>query len=148
MNSNDIIEQLKQVLPAYMIPARFVQIHEIPLTSNGKMDRLALTNLKGKQLSTGDSYVAPRNAIEKRLVEMWEEILERDKIGVQDDFFALGGHSLTVIRLISKIQAEYDSKFEIAKLFEQNTIEKIAELITIVPNFTPQSDEDMETYKV
>ncbi|MFK7784272.1 MAG: AMP-binding protein, partial [Crocinitomicaceae bacterium] len=148
INSGELNERLKVSLPQYMIPSSFVRIEEMPLTSNGKTDKNALIQSEGEELATGDTYVAPRTAIEERLVEIWQEILDRDTIGVRDNFFSLGGHSLSAIRLIAKIQAEYDIKFEVVKLFEENTIEKIAELISIGPNMNDESNEEMEEFKI
>ena len=82
---------LKQILPDYMIPAHFIQLERLPLTSNGKVDKSALPAIDGNQVSSGTAYVAPGNELERQMVVIWERILKRKNIGVKDDFFALGG---------------------------------------------------------
>lgn len=148
INSSEIAELLKGSLPGYMIPSSFIRVDEMPLTSNGKTDKNALIQLDGDLIATGETYVAPRTPLEERLVEIWKEILAKDTIGIRDNFFSLGGHSLSAIRLIAKIQAEFDVKFEIVKLFEENTIEKIAALISLGSNAHNESDEEMEEFKI
>jgi acyl-coenzyme A synthetase/AMP-(fatty) acid ligase len=86
---------LQTRLPAYMVPSFFVQLEAIPLTVNGKIDRKALPepDVRG-QIAQG--YVEPRNEIEKRLVEIWKQVLGVNKVGIYDNFFELGGNSLWV----------------------------------------------------
>ena len=90
-------EYLAKELPDYMIPAYFVGIDQIPLTANGKIDRKSLPD-PGGSINTGVEYVPPRNEIESKLVKIWQEVLEIEKIGVNDNFFDLGGNSLSLIR--------------------------------------------------
>jgi acyl carrier protein len=102
-------------------------------------------------LSAGVDYVAPRNEIEEKLVEIWAEILkiEPDKIGVKDDFIALGGHSLKVIRVISKVQKEFDVKMNIEKFFETPVLEAMAENISnVLWNTSEVNEEELELFKV
>ena len=95
--------QLQESLPEYMIPQLWVQLDEMPLTSNGKLDRKALPDPDSSDLST-KAYVAPRTELEERLVEIWQELLGIEKVGVYDNFFELGGQSLLAIRLIARIR--------------------------------------------
>ena len=103
-----------------MLPSYFVQLPEIPLTPNGKVDKKSLPSPNGLGLSTGVEYVAPRNEIEEKLVAIWEEVLNKEKVGVKDDFFELGGHSLKAMRLLSEYHKSFDSKFELKDLFIQH----------------------------
>ena len=105
-----------------MLPAHFVQLEELPLTSNGKLDKKALPDPEGLGMSTGVEYVAPRNEIEEKLVVIWEEILGTENIGVQDNFFELGGHSLKATQLISRINVELNVKINIKNIFIEPTI--------------------------
>ncbi|WP_173964098.1 AMP-binding enzyme, partial [Flavobacterium collinsii] len=86
-------EQLKLSLPEYMVPMIWVELAELPLTSNGKLDRKALPDPDSSDLSTKE-YVAPRTETEQQLAQIWENLLGVEKVGVHDNFFELGGHSL------------------------------------------------------
>jgi len=119
-----------------MIPSYFVPIEKIPLTPNRKIDRRALPN---PELKVGESYVAPRDEIERKLVELWSEILGKDvlhasllqtSMGIDDDFFELGGHSLKATILVSKIHKEFDVKVPLVELFKIPTIRGLSGLIS------------------
>ncbi len=83
---------LAERLPGYMVPAAWVLLDRLPLTANGKVDRAALP--APEERGEGGAYVAPRSPVEEVLAGIWEEVLELQRVGVEDDFFALGGHSL------------------------------------------------------
>jgi amino acid adenylation domain-containing protein len=128
------VEELREFLmghlPGYMIPSYFVFLEEIPVTPSGKVDRQALPE---PQVKAGDInvYEAPGDYLESQLVVMWAEILgtERENIGIDDDFFKLGGHSLKATILINRIHRELEVKLELGKIFKNNTIRAMAELI-------------------
>ena len=80
----------------------------LPLTPNGKVDKRALPSPEDLSIGNGPEYVAPRNKIEVKLVELWQELLGIKWIGIKDDFFAIGGHSLKVTQLISRINIAFD----------------------------------------
>ncbi|WP_202704489.1 condensation domain-containing protein, partial [Flavobacterium sp. UGB4466] len=128
-NASDLRTYLKQSLPEYMLPAYFVQLEVIPLTANGKIDKKALPNPEGAGLSSGVAYVAPRNELEEKLVKIWEEVLKRENIGINDDFFALGGHSLKAVRLSNEYQKELGVKLTLREVFVHTSIASQAELI-------------------
>ena len=115
-------------LPEYMVPALYVRLEAMPLTPNGKLDRKALPDpeITREQLLT--KYQAPTNQTEELLVVIWSEVLgvEVSKIGVNDNFFDLGGNSLLVIKIISKIENTFNLKVPVVKLFEYSTIQLIA----------------------
>ncbi len=90
---------LQQKLPNYMVPAAFVVLESLPLTSNGKVDRRALP-APDKSSFTDTGFVPPSNALERQLAQIWSEILDVESVGVKDNFFALGGHSLLAVRLM------------------------------------------------
>ncbi|UAA39457.1 non-ribosomal peptide synthase/polyketide synthase [Paraneptunicella aestuarii] len=121
---------LQQALPEYMLPTTFVRLDSIPLTPNGKVDRLALENLD-VNLESKQAYVAPRNDTEQRLVDIWAEVLnlEPEKIGVKDSFFELGGHSLLATQVIVKIRSQFEINLHLKSLFEQDCIAQLAGLI-------------------
>jgi amino acid adenylation domain-containing protein len=114
-------DDLSKELPDYMIPSYFVHVGKIPLTSNGKVDRKALPH---PQLGAGKAYLPPANEIEEKLLQIWEEVLGLEKgiIGVSDDFFEWGGHSLKVTLLVSKIHETLNIKLRMIEIFEKPTV--------------------------
>ncbi|MCP4157092.1 MAG: amino acid adenylation domain-containing protein, partial [bacterium] len=129
MDAARLKQYLSQALPDYMVPAYFMQIEEIPLTPNEKLDRKALPE---PEITTDDTYVAPGNPLQETLVQIWAQILAvpKEKIGIESDFFALGGHSLKATQLASKIHKELQVKIPLAEIFETHTIRKLAQTIT------------------
>uniref|UniRef100_UPI0035938AC1 amino acid adenylation domain-containing protein n=1 Tax=Pricia sp. TaxID=2268138 RepID=UPI0035938AC1 len=117
----DLRQYLANKLPAYMVPTLFKYMDEIPLTKNGKVDKNALENLSSAQLSMDTPYTAPRNEIEELLEGVWKEVLQLKKVGVHDDFIALGGHSLAAIRVTARINEEIEVDFPLNKIFERPT---------------------------
>src|SRR4029077_5629222 len=101
---------LKERLPDYMFPSRFVFLDRFPLTANGKIDRKALPFPKSTSPSAGESYLTARTRTENVLARIWCELLNLNlsQVGVYDNFFALGGHSLMAIRLITKVSGTLD----------------------------------------
>ncbi len=128
-NTNDLRAYLAETLPAYMLPAYFVQLEAMPLTANGKIDKQSLPDPQGLGLSSGVEYVAPRNKMEEKLVKIWENILQRDKIGILDDFFVLGGHSIKAVRLSNEYQKQLAVKLSLEDLFQHKNIAAHAALI-------------------
>jgi amino acid adenylation domain-containing protein len=124
--TSDVRNYLSKRLPVYMIPAYYVQLEKLPLTSNGKVDKKRLPDPENLGMKTGIAYMAPRNETEAKLVKIWEEILGRDHIGVNDNFFELGGNSLKVTRLITRIKKQFIIKVDIKDVFLEPTIERIA----------------------
>ena len=117
---------LKKRLPDYMIPAAFVPVEALPLTPNGKVDHRALLALDVARQTPEASFVAPRDALEEELVEIWRDVLELDRVGIHNNFFALGGHSLIAIRLTSRINQEFEVELSLPAIFESLTIEETA----------------------
>lgn len=135
---------LEDRLPVSAIPSYFIPVEKIPLTPNGKIDRKALEQLEVK----GDSavgYIAPRNQTEKILVEMWQELLEIEKIGIKDSFFSLGGDSIKALHLLNDVNQEFNLDFQVADLYENDTVENFASLITAVQtNHSPEENKEQE----
>ncbi|MGD2093014.1 MAG: amino acid adenylation domain-containing protein, partial [Candidatus Aminicenantes bacterium] len=126
VNIAKLKEYLSRQLPDYMIPSYFVILEKLPLTSHGKVDFKALP---GPEFKAGDEYVAPRNEIEQRLAEIWWEVLHISGIGIDDDFFHLGGHSLKATVLVSKIHKVFDVKTPLVEVFRRPTIRGLSEYI-------------------
>lgn len=127
LSNEDLRSYLSKHLPDYMIPAYFIEIGEIPLTANGKLNKTALPKPSEKLLKS-NLYVQPSNETEKRLVEIWEDVLGLENIGVTDNFFALGGDSLKVIRIVSRVNNEFGLGLEIADIFRRQTIRELLEI--------------------
>ncbi|MCP5105000.1 MAG: amino acid adenylation domain-containing protein [bacterium] len=121
-------EFLSGKLPQYMIPTYFVQLPEIPLTPNGKVDKKALPQ-PGKDADTGEEYVAPRNEIEARLAKIWQELLGVEKVGINDSYFSRGGDSIKAIQIASRLQ-ELNLKLEVRYLFQYPTIKGLSAYIS------------------
>jgi thioesterase domain-containing protein/acyl carrier protein len=122
-------EGLRSRLPDYMVPSAFVQLDELPLTSSGKVDRKALPAPDGVRPQTAKDYVAPRDAVELQLVQIWEELLDVRPIGVRDDFFDLGGHSLLAVRVMARIDRELGKRPDMAAIFSVRTVEGLATVL-------------------
>ncbi|RBL90505.1 non-ribosomal peptide synthetase [Chitinophaga flava] len=129
LETADLRSYLRNILPVHMIPAYFVQLEQLPLNTNGKVDRAALPDPHELEVSTGVVYVAPRNETERKLVHIWEEVLEVENVGVKDNFFDLGGHSLKAIRVISQIHKVFNVKLPLKDLFAHLVLEEQAGLI-------------------
>jgi amino acid adenylation domain-containing protein len=119
---------LREKLPEYMVPATFVFLDSFPLNTNGKIDRRALPQPKIQSAASGESE-APADQIEARLKEIYGSVLGLSAIGVHDDFFDLGGHSLTAVQLFREINACFDLDLPLATLFHAPTVRRLAALI-------------------
>ena len=111
-------ERLAAELPDYMIPAVFVSMPALPLSPSGKTDRLALPKPGRKRPELANRYIAPRTQTERKLVHVWCEILQLDSVGIEDNFFALGGDSLMGLKMCSRFHSEYGIKLPVVKLFQ------------------------------
>lgn len=119
---------LQDKLPEYMIPSQFILAHDIPMTSNGKVDFDALPAPEMNNISD-HNYEPPRTSIEKQLIEIWRNLLRIEEIGRQDNFFELGGHSLLAVELIAQIEKTFSITIGIRTLFEAPTVERLAEKV-------------------
>ncbi|HEU4507241.1 MAG TPA: amino acid adenylation domain-containing protein [Pyrinomonadaceae bacterium] len=126
---SELRSHLSAKLPDYMVPAAFVMLDELPLTPNGKIDRRALLAHGETSLSQHEAYVAPRDNVELQLVQMWEDLLRTHPIGVTDNFFDLGGHSLIAVNLMNRIENRFQRQLPLATLFQRATIEQLAEVL-------------------
>ncbi|MEO5910057.1 MAG: amino acid adenylation domain-containing protein [Pelobium sp.] len=121
---------LKEILPAYMVPQKFIIVNAFPLTPNGKVDKIALQQLAIKQLLVNSQhYLAPKTPAQKLLATIWKELLQLEKVSILDNFFELGGHSLIAVSLMVMIENETGKRLPIASLFENSTIQSLAKLL-------------------
>jgi amino acid adenylation domain-containing protein len=116
-------------LPDYMAPASFVLLDSLPLTESGKLDRRALPDPRVVGLRPDTAYVAPRTAVERRLKEIWSELLGRERIGIQENFFALGGNSLLALQVVARIAAAFRVRLPPNCLFECSTLARLAQAL-------------------
>ena len=122
-------EQLRASLPDYMMPSAFVTLEGLPLTPNGKVDRKALpAPERESQVST--AYAAPGSELEQQLVAVWQEVLGAEKVGVDDNFFDLGGNSLLVTRVHARIKPLFEREVRVVDLFQYPTIRLLAGVFT------------------
>ncbi|MDO6434618.1 condensation domain-containing protein [Flavitalea sp. BT771] len=124
-----IYRHLEQHLPLYMHPTVFVRLPELPLTVNGKLDRRRLPDPKGLALSAAGRYMPPSNDTEEKLISIWRQLLEKDRIGIKDNFFESGGHSLKATRLASMILRDLGVRITIKDLLLNPVLEDQAKLL-------------------
>jgi len=127
---NELRDFLRQHLPEYMIPAAWVQLEALPLTANGKVDRRALPDPDSQRPELSSAYIAPRTAVEREIAEVWQEVLGLETVGVDDNFFDLGGHSLHALRVHGKLCAKFGDELTLVQLFQFPTISALAGLLT------------------
>jgi amino acid adenylation domain-containing protein/thioester reductase-like protein len=113
-------------LPRAMVPAVFIELDELPRTPTGKIDRDRLPIPQTDRTSLESDYVLPRTDIERSLAVIWQAILGSDKIGVRDNFFDLGGHSLLMVRVHSQVREQFETNLSLVELFAHPTIESLA----------------------
>jgi amino acid adenylation domain-containing protein len=125
--------------PMYMVPSAFVFLSALPLTPNKKVDRRALPTPDAAHIKSNGKSVAPRNELEEKLVQIWEELLGFESVGVKDDFFELGGHSLLAVRLFAQIETVFGTNLPLVSLFQEATIEHLAAVIGQQTDLKPWS---------
>lgn len=126
INIGELKEELRKLLPEYMIPAYILQIETIKLTKNGKADRKNLPKIEKVGLT---EYVAPRNELETKLVGIFEEILDRTNIGIKDSFFDIGGHSLRATKVVNRIESMLGIRLPLKEMFLNPTVEGLSQVI-------------------
>jgi acyl carrier protein len=145
-DQNRLREQLGNMLPSYMVPSYLVRVPFFPVNSNGKLDKPALPD-PAEAYQRTMPVCGPRNTIDEQLIAIWEEILERRDIGIDDNFFTLGGHSLKATRVISKIFRLYGIKMDMKMFFHDPVIRHLSDYIKLITrnNETlPVPDENEE----
>ncbi|MCY8102057.1 lichenysin non-ribosomal peptide synthetase LicA [Bacillus haynesii] len=122
-------EHLSKHLPDYMIPSCFVELDEIPLTASGKVDRKALLRHEVSVSGTAE-YAAPRNEYEEKMVGIWQEVLGAEQVGIHDQFFDLGGHSLKAMTMLAKIHKAFGVEVPLQILFEKPTVAALSDFVS------------------
>jgi iturin family lipopeptide synthetase A len=127
LHISELREHLLGKLPEYMVPSAYVQMEELPLNHNGKVDR---KNLPQPDTETPEEkYVGPRNPTEETLCQLWQEVLRREHVGIHDNFFKIGGHSLLAARVAARMRESFKLDIPLRRMFESPTIAQLAEVI-------------------
>ncbi|MBT6048445.1 MAG: amino acid adenylation domain-containing protein, partial [Candidatus Scalindua sp.] len=129
ITASELRDHVSRFLPEYMIPSWFIPLEQVPLTPNGKIDRKALPAPDGMEVSTGIEYVAPRDELERQLASVWEDVLGREGIGIQDNFFEIGGHSLKATQVVSRFHKLSDKELRLREIFQYPTIASLSEIV-------------------
>jgi amino acid adenylation domain-containing protein len=138
INESELREFLAIQLPEYMLPTAFVVLKSLPLTANGKVDRQALPTPEVRP-ELAATFVAPRNEIEEAIAQIWAEVLKLKQIGIHDNFFALGGHSLLLTQVTSRLYQAFSIEVSLRQLFDTPTIAQLAAVIS--EKLLQQTDE-------
>jgi amino acid adenylation domain-containing protein len=126
-NISELRHFLQTRLPDYMIPANFVLLEALPLTSNGKVDRRGLPAPEGHRPDLQEVYQAPRSEVERAIATIWRSVLHLEKVGVHDNFFDLGGHSLLMVQVNNKLRDVFNCDLPIVTMFQNPTISSLAQ---------------------
>jgi len=136
-----IIKYLKERLPDYMVPASLVKLENIPLTSNGKVDKKALPLPDISQL-TAREYAPPRNETETILATIWQELLDLERVSIHDSFFELGGNSLIIMRMLTQIRRKLFLEVPMRVLFDYTTIEDLGRYLELTQSLRHTEEEE------
>jgi len=126
--AGELRDFLKRKLPGYMIPAHLVFLEELPLTPNGKVDRKLLP-IPGKRAESDCDFAAARNETEARLTAIWESVLGVEHVGIYDDFWELGGHSISAVQMVALIEKHFGNSIPLATLLKAPTIAQLADAL-------------------
>ena len=121
---------LRERLPEYMIPSTVVRLEKLPLTRNGKVDRRALPVPESVPQEVQAAYVAPRTQVERTMAAVWQEVLQVERVGVDDNFFDLGGHSLLMVKLHSTLREVFDQEISLIDIFRNPTISLLSKALS------------------
>lgn len=145
IDHNLLRQNLLEVLPVNMIPSIFVSLDSIPLAPNGKVNRSALKQIDLTEYRNANEYTSPRTDTEVVIADIWQESFARERIGIHDDFFALGGDSLLALRIYSRIESTYNISLPINELFNNPTIQQLALYLenVLVSEIDSLSDEEV-----
>ncbi len=126
---NELRDDLKKTVPEYMVPTNFVALERLPLTPNGKIDRKALSVPDAQAAEAAADSVAPRDAIEQMLCQIWAKVLNVKRVGLNDNFFDLGGHSLLAVRIVADVEKLFGTRLPLATLLQAPTVAQLAEIL-------------------
>ena len=131
LSINELRDRLKQTLPEYMVPSAFVLLDSLPLTPNGKVNRRALPVPKNQRLLA--IYEPPQSEIEKTIATVWQTVLNLEKVGIHDNFFDVGGHSLLMLQVNHQLRTVFNREISVVTLFQNPTIYSLAQYLSQQP---------------
>lgn len=137
LRTDELREFLQQRLTEYMVPSGFVLLETLPRTPNGKVDRRALPD--ASSTDKNENYIAPRSATERTIANIWQEVLKVEKVGINDNFFGLGGHSLLLVHAQSKLSDALRVKVSMVEMFKYPTVSALAEHLSEQTSSRPAS---------
>jgi amino acid adenylation domain-containing protein len=129
LDASALREHLRASLPEYMLPAHFVFLATLPLTTNNKVDVKALPEPEDQPATSAGAHVEPRTTLEFQLLALWRQVLGVDSLGTRDNFFDHGGHSLIAVELLSRIEQVYGRKLPLATLFQAPSVAQMADVL-------------------
>jgi amino acid adenylation domain-containing protein len=146
MNVGELRNYLKERLPDYMIPSAFVYLDSLPLTSHGKLDRKALPAPDSERPALAEAFLAPQTPTEKSLASIWMKLLRINRVGINDNYFELGGDSLLATQLVSQVRGAFEVELPLVELFRHPTLAELAASIeeAIIEQMEEISDEEAE----
>ncbi|MBC8757727.1 hypothetical protein H2O64_23895, partial [Kordia sp. YSTF-M3] len=136
----DLRSYLQERLPSYMLPSYYHSMDRFPLTANGKLDREGFPEISiTAHATSGHGYVAPRNERETAIVTIWQSVLSQEKVGVKDDYFLLGGNSISAIKLLNEYHKQFGVRISVQDLFEHSILEDHVLLLsnTVQTDYNP-----------
>ncbi|WP_392481078.1 amino acid adenylation domain-containing protein [Nostoc sp. C110] len=130
LNVSELQRFIREKLPEYMMPSTFIMLKALPLTSNGKINRNALPESNGDRPELAANYEPPQTEVEQSIADIWQQILHVEKVGIHDNFFDIGGHSLLLVQAHAKLREIFLSNISVINLFEYPTINSLAKYLT------------------
>jgi hypothetical protein len=145
LDTGSLRAHLKELVPDYMVPSEFVPLRMLPLTATGKIDRQALLALPVDATQTAKT--APRTPVEKALAAIWMGVLKVEQVGIHDDFFEIGGHSLAAVRVAAQVREEFGVNMPLWTMFRARTLIEMAEAVvaTMIGADAPSSPSTLES---
>jgi acyl carrier protein len=147
IRSSEIRSYMGEELPEYMIPSLFVELEELPLTANGKVDRARLPEPDRSRVELDAELVLPRTPAEEVVAEVWARVLGLDQIGVRDNFFQLGGHSLLTTQMVSRLRDIFRVEIPLRSVFQSPTVEGVVNVIAEIWGEREIVEEIARTFK-
>jgi amino acid adenylation domain-containing protein len=142
VTSEQLRTHLAEWIPDYMVPSAFVTLESLPMTASGKIDRLALPEPESTGGPSTTSYVAPRTPVEESVAAIWADVLGVERVGVEDDFFALGGHSLRATQIVAQVRSDFSINLPLHALFTSPTVAALAQQIVELIGKEPDADTE------
>ncbi len=144
--AGELRSHLAERLPEPMVPSTFVFLKSLPLNANGKVDRSALPAPDAASPELHSAFVAPATETERLIAEIWQELLGKKRVGATDDFFALGGHSLLGVQLISRLRETFQVEIPMRRVFDETTVRRLAGVVeeTILQEIGQLSEQEAE----